>query len=107
MNKNNISEIKIYINIFVHYPNAWSTNAIAENFNKHFTNENLYSIYNPKCFVMVNSAPHSVEESLNIEISFSQKDVLYITEDIILDLREFARVYFNHKINNIEVELAK
>lgn len=107
MNRNDIIEIKIYINLFVHYPNAYSSNMITEKFNNHLIKEDLYLIYNPKCYVMVNSAPHSEEESIKIEISSLQKDILNNNEDIILDLKEFTQGYFNNQINNIEVDFVK
>ena len=47
MNRNDIIEIKIYINLFVHYPNAYSSNMITEKFNNHLIKEDLYLIYNP------------------------------------------------------------
>ena len=88
--------INVYINMFVHYPETYNAYIIENKFNS-FWKEYFY---NSECYVMVNSAPHTEEESVLIEYSLA-KEVLDV---IISNFKQFVLNYFNNQIKTIDVK---
>lgn len=105
----NIREINIYINMFVHYPEIYNANTISNNFSSYLKNKSLFNeAYNQDCNVMINSAPHIVDESLEIKIIFGEDDVILVDKDaIILNLKKFIIEYFNNQVKDISIEFIR
>lgn len=103
-------DIIIYINMFVHYPETYNANTISSKFNSYlneyfFVNKIIDAIYNHDCYVKINSAPHSQEESLKIEVCFFNNKLTSIDkETILLKLKEFVIDYFNSQIKDYNIE---
>lgn len=105
MNLNEKKDVLIFINMYVHYQEAYNANTISNSFNNYyFEHKLLNSLDNPKCYVMINSAPHSEEESIKIEISLNQNDFEKLEKEmVILNIKEFVKTYFKGQIKVIEV----
>lgn len=106
MNFNDKNGIIIYINIFVHYPETYNAYTITNKFNSYFKDVFPNDKFNDKdCYVMLNSAPHTEEESLKIEVSLvkSLAELLNI-EMFVLNCKEFVVDYFNNRIKDIDIE---
>lgn len=84
----------IYINMFVHYPEAFNAGSISGKFKEYLANTCQ------ECYVMINSAPSSEEESLKMEIITTSEN----KETITINLKEFIKDYFNNQIRKIDIE---
>ena len=110
MNLHEKVDMIVYVNMFVHYPETYNAYTIRNKFNSYFkeyfsNNKLMDSIYNKDCFVMINSAPHTEEELMKIEVCLAKRiDELINMETFVLNCKEFIVDYFNSKIKNIDIE---
>lgn len=106
MNLYETKDVKVFVNMFVHYREAFNGYAISNSFNKYFMEEKLLHLVNDPDFnIMINSAPHYEDQSIKIQIILSQNvyDSLE-KEKIILNLKGFVVEYFNNQLKLIDVE---
>ena len=101
-----INETQIFINMFVHYPETYNANTISNNFIKCINDSNVFKFSNnPKCHVIINSAPHSEEELIKVEFNIgSNSDVLNNKEEVTKVLKNFVNNYFNNQFKVLSIE---
>ena len=102
---------KIYINIFVHYPEVYNANTICEKLNFYFKplfSDNNLIDYIDNCYVMINSAPHNEEELIEVEFNSYKKEMLLLIKDTIsIKVEELIMQYFNNQITNILIKFVE
>lgn len=101
-----INETQIFINMFVHYPETYNANTISNNFIKCINDSNVFKfINNPKCYIMIHSAPHSEEELIKVEFNIDRNnDVFTNTEELTKVSKNFVNNYFNNQIKVLSIE---
>ena len=108
--KNNF---KIYINIYLHYPEVVNSTIINDKinvfFNEYFSNNKLIdSSFDGNTYVMINSAPHNENQNIEIDVVFSNEiDESLRSGKFESDVKEFLSVYFNKQIKEIYVNFTK
>lgn len=101
-----LNDTQIYINMFVHYPEIYNANTISNNLIKYINDSDVFKLINsPQYYVMINSAPHSEEELIKVEINIDRNNVAFINKDKLTSaLNNFVENSFNNRIKVINVE---
>lgn len=101
-----LNDTQIYLNMFVHYPEIYNANTISNHLIKYINDSDVFKlINNPQCYVMINSAPHSEEELIKVEINIDRNNVTFINKDkLTATLNNFVENFFNNRIKVINVE---
>lgn len=104
------TDLVIYINMYVHYPETYNAYTISNKFNSYFNEYFLNNefTYKQDCDVMLNSIPSMEDETIRINVCIPKKlDVLINIETFTLDCKKFVTEYFNNQIKNIEIEILR
>lgn len=101
-NCDNKNYIRIYINLYVHYPEAFLetiiNNQLLDYFKRYFNQTNLII----ESDVKVNSLPHVEEEEINIEVDYKLDNM--INEEVVLkDWKQYIKEFFKGKIKEVDI----
>lgn len=103
------NKIKVFINIFVYYPEVYNSTVINTRLSK-YVNE-YFIINNPQnsifdsTNVMIKCAPHNENQMMIIDVNFSNGiDESIKKEKLIKDWKEYFYIYFDKQIKEIIIK---
>lgn len=97
--------LDLYVDMYMHYPDCFSSNAISEKLNLYF--EEYFSYKNKlnievNSYVMIKSAPHNQNESVDVKAKFSEMSECI--ETMIFDWRVYIADYFKVMIDDVKID---